>query len=283
MLAEGGDDPELRAEMEAARARMEELEEEIRLAMVERDPNDEKDVIVEIRAGAGGDEAGLWAGDLYRMLTRYAERRGFKTETLGAHDGSYTLEIKGDGAYSVFKFEGGTHRVQRVPETESQGRIHTSTATVAVLPEAEDVDIDINQADLEIDVYRSSGPGGQSVNTTDSAVRITHKPTGIVVSMQDEKSQLQNREKAMKVLRARLYEAKLAEQQAELAAERRAQVGTGERAEKIRTYNFPERRVTDHRVKLTVHNLEEVLGGALDEQTAALQDAEKRARLEAAT
>ena len=283
MLAESGDDPELRAEMEAARARMEELEEEIRLAMVERDPNDEKDVIVEIRAGAGGDEAGLWAGDLYRMLTRYAERRGFKTETLGAHDGSYTLEIKGDGAYSVFKFEGGTHRVQRVPETESQGRIHTSTATVAVLPEAEDVDIEINQADLEIDVYRSSGPGGQSVNTTDSAVRITHKPTGIVVSMQDEKSQLQNREKAMKVLRARLYEAKLAEQQAELAAERRAQVGTGERAEKIRTYNFPERRVTDHRVKLTVHNLEEVLGGALDEQTAALQDAEKRARLEAAT
>ncbi len=283
MLAEGGDDPELRAEMEAARARMEELEEEIRLAMVERDPNDDKDVIVEIRAGAGGDEAGLWAGDLYRMLTRYAERRGFKTETLGAHDGSYTLEIKGDGAYSVFKFEGGTHRVQRVPETESQGRIHTSTATVAVLPEAEDVDVEVNQADLEIDVYRSSGPGGQSVNTTDSAVRITHKPTGIVVSMQDEKSQLQNREKAMKVLRARLYEAKLAEQQAELAAERRAQVGTGERAEKIRTYNFPERRVTDHRVKLTVHNLEEVLGGALDEQTAALQDAEKRARLEAAT
>jgi peptide chain release factor 1 len=283
MLAESGDDPELRAEMETARERMEELGEEIRLAMVERDPNDDKDVIVEIRAGAGGDEAGLWAGDIYRMLSRYAERRGFKTETLGAHDGSYTLEIKGDGAYSVFKFEGGTHRVQRVPETESQGRIHTSTATVAVLPEAEDVDVEVNQSDLEIDVYRSSGPGGQSVNTTDSAVRITHKPTGIVVSMQDEKSQLQNREKAMKVLRARLYEAKLAEQQAELAAERRAQVGTGERAEKIRTYNYPERRVTDHRVKLTVHNLEEVLGGALDDQTAALQDAEKRARLEAAT
>ena len=271
----------MRGELESAKARIDRIEEEIRLAMVERDPNDEKDVIVEIRAGAGGDEAGLWAGDLYRMLTRYAERRGFKTETLGAHDGSYTLEIKGDGAYSVFKFEGGTHRVQRVPETESQGRIHTSTATVAVLPEAEDVDIEVNQSDLEIDVYRSSGPGGQSVNTTDSAVRITHKPTGIVVSMQDEKSQLQNRERAMKVLRARLYEMKAAEQQAEQAADRRAQVGTGERAEKIRTYNFPQRRVTDHRVDgLTVHNLEAVLQGELDDITSALQDAEKRKRLE---
>jgi peptide chain release factor 1 len=278
LLAEG-EDPELRAMLTGARERIAELEEEIRLAMVERDPNDDKDVIVEIRGGAGGDEAGLWAGDLYRMLTKYAERRGFKTETLGAHDGSYTFEVKGDGAYSVFKYEGGTHRVQRVPETESQGRIHTSTATVAVLPEAEEVEVDIDPNDLQVDVYRSSGPGGQSVNTTDSAVRITHKPTGVVVSMQDEKSQLQNRERAMKVLRARLYEAKLAEQQAELAADRRSQVGTGERAEKIRTYNFPQRRVTDHRINVTVHNLEQVLAGELDALTAALQDAEKREKL----
>jgi peptide chain release factor 1 len=282
LLAEDGDEPELRELLDSARARSAELEEEIRLAMVERDPSDDKNVIVEIRAGAGGEEAGLWAGDLFRMFTRYAERRGFKTETMAATDGAYTFEIRGDGAYSVFKFEGGTHRVQRVPETESQGRIHTSTATVAVLPEAQEVDVQIDQNDLEIDVYRSSGPGGQSVNTTDSAVRITHKPTGIVVSMQDEKSQLQNRERAMKVLRARLYEAKLAEQQAELAAARSAQVGTGERAEKIRTYNFPERRVTDHRIKHTAHNLDQLLQGELDEFTDALQDDEKRRRLDAA-
>ena len=282
LLDEGEDDPEIREMLEAARERLAELEEEIRFAMVETDPSDEKDVIVEIRAGAGGDEAGLWAGDLYRMFTRYAERRGFKTDTMDATDGAYTLEIKGDGAFSVFKFEGGTHRVQRVPETESQGRIHTSTATVAVLPAAEEVDVHVDQNDLQIDVYRSSGPGGQSVNTTDSAVRITHKPTGLVVSMQDEKSQLQNRERAMKVLRARLYEAKLAEQQAKLAAERKGQVGTGDRSGRVRTYNFPERRVTDHRVGLTVHNLEAVLQGELDEITAALQDDEKRRRLDEA-
>jgi peptide chain release factor 1 len=280
LLAEDGDDPELRALLESSRERIEALGEEIRLAMVERDPNDSKNVIVEIRPGAGGDEAGLWAGDVYRMLTRYAERRRFTVEPLSIGDGTYTFAIKGDGAYSVFKFEGGTHRVQRVPETESQGRIHTSTATVAVLPEAEDVEVSIDPSDLQIDVYRSSGPGGQSVNTTDSAVRITHKPTGIVVSMQDEKSQLQNRERAMRVLRARLYERALAEQQAETSASRSAQVGTGDRAEKIRTYNYGERRVKDHRVNLLVHNLDGILMGELDELTSALQDDEKRRRLE---
>jgi peptide chain release factor 1 len=280
LLAEDGEDAELRAMLDSSRERIAELEDEIRLAMVERDPNDDKNVIVEIRPGAGGEEAGLWAGDLYRMLVRYAERRGFSVEPLSVGEGTYTFAVKGDGAYSVFKFEGGTHRVQRVPETESQGRIHTSTATVAVLPEAEEVEVEIDPGDLQIDVYRSSGPGGQSVNTTDSAVRITHKPSGIVVSMQDEKSQLQNRERAMRVLRARLYERALAEQQAAVAASRAAQVGTGERAEKIRTYNYPERRVTDHRIGLRLHSLDAILMGELDEFTSALQDDEKRRRLE---
>jgi peptide chain release factor 1 len=287
LLAEG-EDAELRKVVEEAPGRLEELEEEIRLAMVERDPNDAKNVIVEIRAGTGGDEAALFAGDLYKMLTRYAEERGFSPEVLSqssSEAGGFkevTFEVKGEGAYSVFKFEGGTHRVQRVPETESQGRIHTSTATVAVLPEAEEVEVEVDQNDLQIDVYRSSGPGGQSVNTTDSAVRITHQPTGIVVSMQDEKSQLQNKERAMRVLRARLYERELAEQQAKIASERKAQVGSGERSEKVRTYNFPQGRVTDHRIKLTSHNLDGVLAGDLAEFTDALAAEEKRRKLEAA-
>jgi peptide chain release factor 1 len=287
LVAEDGDDPELKTVIAEAPARLERLEEQIRLAMVERDPNDAKNVLVEIRAGTGGDEAALFAGDLYKMLSRYAEDRGFETELLSrspAEVGGFkevTFAIKGEGAYSVFKFEGGTHRVQRVPKTESQGRIHTSTATVAVLPEAEEVEVEIDPNELQIDVYRSSGPGGQSVNTTDSAVRITHEPTGIVVSMQDEKSQLQNREKAMRVLRARLYERAQAEQQAEIASERRAQVGTGERSEKIRTYNFPQDRVTDHRIKLTVNDLDKVLNGGLGELTDALAADEKRQRLEA--
>jgi len=289
LLAEDGDDPELRKLVSDAPQRLERLAEEIRLAMVERDPNDDKNVLVEIRGGTGGDEAALFAGDLFKMLTRYAELRGFSTEVISsspAEVGGFkevTFAIKGEGAYSIFKYEGGTHRVQRVPKTESQGRIHTSTATVAVLPEAEDVEVDIDPSDLVIDVYRSSGPGGQSVNTTDSAVRITHAPTGIVVSMQDEKSQLQNREKAMRVLRARLYEQKLAAQRAEIASERRSQVGSGERSEKIRTYNIPQGRVTDHRVKVTAHNLDEVLNGNLREFTDALAGEEKRQRLEAQT
>ena len=287
LLAEDGDDPELRKLVAEAPGRLERLAEEIRLATVESDPNDAKNVLVEIRAGTGGGEAALFAGDLFKMLTRYAEQRGFTTEVLSqspAEVGGFkevTFAIKGEGAYSVFKYEAGTHRVQRVPKTESQGRIHTSTATVAVLPEAEEVEVEIDPGELQVDVYRSSGPGGQSVNTTDSAVRLTHKPTGIVVSMQDEKSQLQNREKAMRVMRARVLEQKLAAQQAEIASERRSQVGTGERSEKVRTYNFPQSRVTDHRVNVTAHNLDQVLAGDLSEFTDALAAEEKRRRLEA--
>ncbi|MSO58190.1 MAG: peptide chain release factor 1 [Thermoleophilia bacterium] len=276
----------LAGDLEADVAR---FEEDLRAALVERDPADAKDVILEVRQGVGGDEAGLWAGEVARMLQRYAERRGFRTEPLSTseNEGGGVKEavfaVKGDGAFSVFKWEGGTHRVQRVPATESQGRIHTSTATVAVMPEAEAVEVVVDEKDLKIDVYRSTGPGGQSVNTTDSAVRITHLPSGIVVAMQDERSQLQNREKAMRILRARLHEAERERQHAVLAATRKAQVGTGERAEKIRTYNFAENRVTDHRIKLTVHRLDQALAGALDEFTDALQAEDRRRAIEAAS
>jgi peptide chain release factor 1 len=278
-------DPEL-AEMAADyQAETDRLGVELELSLVETDPADEKDVIVEVRQGVGGDEAALWAADLARMLERYAERRGFRWEQLevspseggGIKEGVFG--VKGNGAYSIFKWEGGTHRVQRVPETESQGRIHTSTATVAVMPEAEEVDVELDEKDLKTDVYRSSGPGGQSVNTTDSAVRLTHIPTGLVVEMQDERSQVQNKAKALRVMRARLYEAERARQQAEQSAARNAQVGSGARAEKIRTYNFPQDRVTDHRVGVN-GRLQDVLAGDLDEFTDALATDAKRRALE---
>jgi len=282
-------DAELAELVEESERKLEQLEEELKLALVETDPADSKDVIIEIRSGAGGDEAALWARDLFGMLTRYAERRGFKWEQLernpneGGGFQKISFAVKGDGAYSIFKWEGGVHRVQRVPETESQGRIHTSTATVAVMPEAEEVEIELNDNDLKIDVYRSTGPGGQSVNTTDSAVRITHLPTNITVAMQDEKSQLQNKTKALRVLRARLYEAERARQAAEQAATRRSQIGSGERAEKIRTYNYPESRVTDHRVHLTQHKLDKIVKeGELDEFTEALAAEDRRRALETA-
>jgi peptide chain release factor 1 len=290
MLSDG--DEEIRAlaqeQLNEARTELPDLEEELRAEMLERDPADDKDVIVELRAGTGGDEAALFAGDLYQMLNRYAESLGFKTDTLtvsGGDAGGFrelAFEIRGDGAYSIFKYESGVHRVQRVPQTESQGRIHTSTATVAVLPEAEDVDVEIGPNDLRIDVYRAGGHGGQSVNTTDSAVRITHLPTGLVVTCQDERSQLQNKERAMKILRARLFELYREQAQQETSAARLSQIGTGERSEKIRTYNFPQNRVTDHRISLTVHNLESVLAGNLQPFTDALSAEERRLKLAAA-
>jgi peptide chain release factor 1 len=256
--------------------KLEELEQELKILLIPKDPNDEKNVIVEIRAGAGGDEAGLFAGDLFRMYSRFAERHGWKIEVMSSNDqgiGGFKeviFMIKGKGAYSKLKYESGVHRVQRVPETESSGRIHTSTATVAVLPEADDIDIEINPSDIRVDVFRSSGNGGQSVNTTDSAVRITHIPTGMVVSCQDEKSQLKNKEKAMKILKSRLYDKMLTEQQDEIAQTRRNQVGSGDRSERIRTYNFPQGRITDHRINKTVYKLEAFLDGDLEEMIEAL-------------
>ena len=267
---------ELREMAESLSSAAAHLEQKLRVMLVPKDPNDEKDVIVEIRAAVGGDEAAIWAGDLYRMYQHYAEDHGWAIEPINtspSEPGGFkeiTFSVKGSGAYSRFKFEAGPHRVQRVPRTESQGRVHTSIATVAVLPEVDEVEVELSENDLEVDVFRSSGPGGQSVNTTDSAVRITHKPTGLVVICQDEKSQLQNKIKALRVLRARLYQIEMEKQRSELAADRKAQVGSGERAEKIRTYNFRENRVTDHRIGLTIKRLPEVLEGALDQFVDAL-------------
>ncbi len=261
------------------------IEAELKILLLPKDPNDDKNVIVEIRAGVGGDEAALFAGDLLRMYIRYAERHRWKTEMLSVNEigiGGYKeaiMSITGHGAYSRLKYESGTHRVQRVPETESGGRIHTSAATVAVLPEAEDVEVEINPNDLRIDVYRSSGNGGQSVNTTDSAVRITHLPTGMVVSCQDEKSQLKNKDKAMKILKARLYEIEQRKQMESIAKERKSQVGTGDRSERIRTYNFPQGRVTDHRINMTLYKLEDVLDGGIDEFIDSLITADQAEKM----
>ena len=263
-------------ELSESEALLEEYENELKILLVPKDPNDEKNVIIEVRGGAGGDEAALFAGDLFRMYSRYAERRGWKTSLMSSNEtgvGGYkevSFMIKGKGAYSRLKYESGVHRVQRIPTTESGGRIHTSTATVAVLPEVEDVEIEVNPDDVRVDVFRSSGNGGQSVNTTDSAVRLTHIPTGEVVSCQDEKSQLKNKEKAMKILKARLYDKALAEQQKGIAAERKSQVGTGDRSERIRTYNFPQGRVSDHRINLTLYKLDSFIDGDLDEMIDAL-------------
>ena len=273
-------------EIESLEEQMEHLSEKLKFLLIPKDPNDEKNVIMEIRGAAGGDEAALFAGDLYRMYSRYAESKGWKTEVIEANStglGGYKeiiFIISGKGAYSRLKYENGAHRVQRVPETESGGRIHTSTATVAVLPEAEEVEVDINEKDIRVDTFASSGPGGQSVNTTMSAVRLTHEPTGIVVSCQDEKSQIKNKEKAMKVLRARIYDKYQQEAQAEYDASRKSAVGTGDRSERIRTYNFPQNRITDHRINLTIQKLDQILEGKLDEFIEALILEDQTSKLE---
>ena len=292
LLDGGGLDKEMRelAEQELAenREKAEACAEELKLLLLPRDPNDQRNVIVEIRAGAGGEESALFANSLQRMYTMYAERRGFGTEVMNRNETELggckevSFMVTGDGAYSRFKFESGVHRVQRVPETEAGGRIHTSTATVAVLPEAEEVELEINPADLQIDTYRSSGAGGQHINKTESAIRITHLPTGTVVECQDERSQFKNKDKAMRVLRARLFERKQQEQDAAIAADRRSQVGTGDRSERIRTYNFPQGRVTDHRIGLTLYRIDAIMDGDLDEIIDALITADRAEKLQAA-
>jgi peptide chain release factor 1 len=289
LLLEEESDEEMRElakeELADSRTRIEELEKELKILLLPKDPNDDKNVIVEIRAGAGGDEAALFAAEIYRMYVHYAESRRWKVEMISLNENGIggfkecVFMISGQGAYSRLKYESGVHRVQRVPETESGGRIHTSTITVAIMPEAEEVDVELDMNDCKFDVFRASGNGGQCVNTTDSAVRLTHIPTGIVISCQDEKSQLKNKDKALKVLRARLYEMELAKQHDAEAEARRSQVGTGDRSEKIRTYNFPQGRVTDHRIKLTLHKLDTILGGDLDEIIDSLIAADQSAKL----
>ena len=289
LLNESGTDRELRQmaqeEFEETAAKLETLHEELKILLLPRDPNDDKNVIVEIRGGAGGEEAALFAASLYRMYSMYAEAKGFKIELINANEtelGGFkeiSFTVEGDGAYSRLKFESGVHRVQRVPETESQGRVHTSTATVAVLPEAEEVEFELNPADLQIDVFRSSGAGGQKVNKTSSAIRVTHLPTGMVVECQDERSQHKNKDKALKVLRSRLYEIERAKHDAEIAGERRSQVGTGDRSERIRTYNYPQGRVSDHRIGLTLYKIEQILNGDLDEIIDALITADTAEKL----
>ena len=293
MLAEGGLDKDFKdmliEEQEQAKEDVKRIEEELKILLLPKDPNDDKNVIIEIRGGAGGEESALFANSLFRMYSMYAESKGFKSEVLSAQDtglGGFkevSFMIEGEGAYSRFKFESGVHRVQRVPETESSGRIHTSTVTVAVLPEAEEVDVEINPADLQIDTYRSSGAGGQHINKTESAIRITHIPTGTVVECQDERSQHKNKDKAMKILRSRILEQEMQRHHDEIADDRKAQVGTGDRSERIRTYNFPQGRVSDHRIGLTLYKLEQILNGDLDELIDALITADTAEKLKAAS